>query len=259
MKSEMIYNLTSLILFTIYSSSFIIHPPMPSLLNNCPDPDLPREKIYKYGSAALSNAELMALFLSSGTVGRNVIEVANDLLIKYGSLQEMGRMPVSEYMNNKGIGLAKACKLAAAFELGIRLSKERLGSVPLDSPQLIYDHFSHQLNNLPHETALVVTLDTRLHHTSTTTISAGTVNETSAHPREILRPVVTRNSYAFILIHNHPSGDPSPSKADFRITENLVKAAEIMQIRFIDHIIIGRPYPGRDPYFSFRSAGTIAS
>ena len=142
MKSEMIYNLTSLILFTIYSSSFIIHPPMPSLLNNCPDPDLPREKIYKYGSAALSNAELMALFLSSGTVGRNVIEVANDLLMKYGSLQEMGRMPVSEYMNNKGIGLAKACKLAAAFELGIRLSKERLGSVPLDSPQLIYDHFS---------------------------------------------------------------------------------------------------------------------
>jgi DNA repair protein RadC len=105
----------------------------------------------------------------------------------------------------------------------------------------------------------VVTLDTRLHHTSTTTISAGTVNETSAHPREILRPVITRNAYAFLLIHNHPSGDPSPSRADFRITENLVKASEIMQIRFLDHVIIGRPAPGRDAYFSFRSAGTIPS
>jgi DNA repair protein RadC len=232
---------------------------MPPLLNDSPERDLPREKIDKYGPSALNNAELMALFLSSGTVGRNVIEVADDLLKKYGSLQELGRLPVSEYMNNKGIGLAKACKLAAAFELGTRLAKERLNSIPLDSPDLIFDHFAHQLNNLPHETALVVTLDTRLCHTSTTTISAGTVNETSAHPREILRPVITRNAYAFLLIHNHPSGDPSPSRADFRITENLVKASEIMQIRFLDHVIIGRPAPGRDAYFSFRSAGTIPS
>lgn len=230
-----------------------------SLLQESSPQDLPREKINKFGPGALSNAELMALFLSSGTVGRNVIQVADDLLKKYGSLQELGRLPVAEYMNNKGIGLAKACKLAAAFELGIRLSKERIASIPLDSPQLIYDHFAHQLNSLANESALVVTLDTRLCHTSTTTISMGTVNETCAHPREILRPVITRNAYAFILIHNHPSGDPSPSKADFRITENLVKAAEIMRVRFIDHVVIGRPASGRDPYFSFRSAGTIPS
>lgn len=230
-----------------------------ALLNDSGGQDLPREKIDKYGAGSLSNAELMALFLSSGTVGRNVIEVAEDLLKKYGNLQELGRLPISEYMNNKGIGLAKACKLAAAFELGNRLSKERLSGQPLDSPELIFEHFGHQLNNLPTETALVVTLDTRLRHTSTTTISSGTVNETSAHPREILRPVITRNAYAFILVHNHPSGDPTPSKADFRITENLVKAAELMQIRLLDHIIIGRPSAGRDPYFSFRSAGTIPS
>ncbi|MEY3395585.1 MAG: repair protein RadC [Verrucomicrobiota bacterium] len=230
-----------------------------TLLEEYHTQDLPREKIYKYGTASLSNSELMALFLSSGTVGKNVIQVANDLLKKYGNLQELGRLPVSEYMNNKGIGLAKACKLAAAFELGSRLSRERISQIPLDHPQLIYEHFANQLNNLPHETALVVTLDTRLNHTSTTTISSGTVNETSAHPREILRPVITRNAYAFLLIHNHPSGDPAPSRADYRITENLVKAAELMQIRLLDHIIIGRPSAGRDPYFSFRSAGTIPS
>lgn len=230
-----------------------------ALLNDSADSDLPREKIYKYGPAALSNAELMAIFLTSGVVGRNVIQVAGDLLDKYGSLQELGRLPVSEYMNNKGIGLAKACKLAAAFELGSRLSRERLNALPLDEPGLIYDHFAHQMNNLPTETALVVTVDSRLRHTSTSTVSSGSVNETSAHPREILRPVITRNAYAFILLHNHPSGDPTPSKADFRITENLIKAAEIMQVRFLDHVIIGRPSPGREAYFSFRSAGTITS
>ncbi|MFD2257130.1 DNA repair protein RadC [Luteolibacter algae] len=228
------------------------------LLNDAADSDLPREKIYKYGAEALSNAELMAIFLSSGIVGRNVIEVAGDLLKKYGGLQELGRLPVAEYMNNKGIGLAKACKLAAAFELGSRLKKETRQAIPLNSPELIYDHFSHQMGNLPHESALVVTVDTRLMHTSTTTISSGSVNETSAHPREILRPVITRNAYAFILIHNHPSGDPSPSRADHRITQNLLEAARIMQIRFLDHVIMGRPAAGRAPYFSFRSSGTIS-
>ncbi|QTN33736.1 DNA repair protein RadC [Akkermansiaceae bacterium] len=228
-----------------------------SLLNESGDHDLPREKIDKYGVASLSNEELMAIFLGSGHKGRNVIQVAGDLLEKYGGLQELRRLPVSEYMNNKGIGLAKACKLAAAFELGSRLSREKIKSLPLDSPDLIYDHFAHQLGNLPNENAVVVTVNSRLEHTSTTTVSIGTVNETTAHPREIMRPVISRNAYGFILIHNHPSGDPSPSRADHRITEGLVKAAEIMQIKLIDHLIIGRPAPGRSAFFSFRAAGVI--
>lgn len=230
-----------------------------SLLNDAANTDLPREKIYKYGPGALSNAELMAIFLTSGVVGRNVIQVAGDLLEKYGSLQELGRLPVSEYMNNKGIGLAKACKLAAAFELGSRLKREEVIAKPLDTPELIYDLFAHQMGNLPNETALVVTLNTRLEHTSTTTVSMGTVNETTAHPREIMRPVITRNAYAFILVHNHPSGDPTPSAADHRITERLIEAAGIMQIRLIDHMIIGRASAGRLPYFSFRSAGIVTT
>ena len=229
------------------------------LLNDSPDSDLPREKIYKYGAGALSNAELMAIFLTSGVIGRNVVQVAGDLLEKYGSLQELGRLPVSEYMNNKGIGLAKACKLAAAFELGSRLKREEIVSKPLDTPDLIYEYFAHQMGNLPNEHAIVVTLNSRLQHTSTTTVSIGTVNETTAHPREIMRPVITRNAYGFLLVHNHPSGDPTPSTADYRITERLMEAAEIMQIRMLDHMIIGQPSSGRLPYFSFRSAGIIPS
>jgi DNA repair protein RadC len=228
-----------------------------SLLNDSPDSDLPREKIYKYGPGSLSNGELMAIFLTSGVVGRNVIQVAGDLLEKYGSLQELGRLPVAEYMNNKGIGLAKACKLAAAFELGSRVAREKIRSQPLDTPELIYGHFAHQMGNLPSEQALVVTVDSRLMHTSTTTVSSGSVNETTAHPREILRPVISRNAFGFILIHNHPSGDPTPSRADYRVTENLLKAAELMQVKLIDHVIIGRPAAGREAFFSFRAAGVI--
>ncbi|WP_411825516.1 RadC family protein [Luteolibacter sp. AS25] len=228
-------------------------------LNEDDSSDLPREKIVKYGASSLSNAELIAIFLSSGVIGRNVIQVAGDLLEKYGNLQELGRLPVSEYMNNKGIGPAKACKLAAAFELGTRLAKEELRTIPLDTPELIYKHFSHQMGNLPNETALVVTVNSRLEHTSTTTVSVGTVNETTAHPREVLRSVITRNAYGFILLHNHPSGDPSPSPADHRVTENLEQAANLMQIRLLDHIIIGRPSPGRLPYFSFRAGGKLNS
>lgn len=230
-----------------------------SLLNESTNQDLPREKMEKFGAASLSNSELIALFLSSGIVGRNVIQVAGDLLEKYGGLQELGRLPVAEYMNNKGIGPAKACKLAAAFELGSRLSREKLRLQPLDTPELIYDHFGHQLSNLPNENAIVVTVNSRLEHTSTTTISIGTVNETSAHPREIMRPVISRNAYGFILIHNHPSGDPSPSRADHTITTELVKASEIMKIRLVDHVIIGRPSAGHPGFFSFRAAGVINS
>lgn len=230
-----------------------------SLLKESADRDLPREKMEKYGAASLSNAELIAIFLSSGVVGRNVIQVAGDLLEKYGGIQELGRLPVSEYMNNKGIGPAKACKLAAAFELGSRLSQEKLRHQKLDTPERIHEHFGHQLCNLASENALVVTVNARLEHTSTTTVSIGTVNETTAHPREIMRPVISRNAYGFILIHNHPSGDPSPSRADHTITMELIKAAEIMKIRLVDHVIIGRPAAGRPAYFSFRAAGVINS
>lgn len=230
-----------------------------SLLNESADRDLPREKMEKFGVGSLSNAELIAIFLCSGSVGRNVIEVAGDLLEKYGGLQELGRLTVSEYKNNKGIGPAKACKLAAAFELGSRLSREKLRHQPLNSPELIYEHFGHQLSNLPNENAIVVTVNSRLEHTSTTTVSIGTVNETTAHPREIMRPVISRNAYGFILIHNHPSGDPSPSRADHTITDGLIKAAEIMKIRLVDHVIIGRPSAGHPGFFSFRAAGVICS
>jgi len=222
-----------------------------------PCDERPREKLAQLGPAALDNAELMALFISTGTRGRSAIEIGRDLLHKYGSMGALGGLPVSELAKEHGLGPAKASKLAAAFELGTRVAREQLRSAPLDCPERIHEFFAPQLRHLAHEQVVVAVVDTRLRHVGTTVVSVGTVSESTAHPREILRPVITRGAHGFILIHNHPSGDPSPSRADETVTRRLVDAASLMQVRFIDHVIIGRPQPGRSAYYSFREAGLV--
>ena len=217
----------------------------------------PREKLAHLGAAALDNAELMALFISTGTKGRSAIDIGRDLIQKFGSMGALGGLPVSELAKERGLGLAKASKLAAAFELGIRVAREQLRSAPLDSPQLIHEFFGPQLRHLAHEQVVVAVVDSRLRHVGTTVVSVGTVSESTAHPREILRPVITRGGHGFVLIHNHPSGDPSPSRADEMVTRRLIDAAGLMQVFFLDHVIIGKPQPGRAPYYSFREAGLV--
>jgi DNA repair protein RadC len=199
----------------------------------------------------------MALFISTGIKGRSAIEIGRDLIRKYGSMGALGALPVSELAKEHGLGLAKASKLAAAFELGTRVAREQLREVPLDTPELIHDFFAPQMRHLAQEQVVVAVLDARLRHIGTTVVSMGTVSESAAHPREILRPVITRGAHGFVLIHNHPSGDPSPSRADEVVTRRLVEAAKLMQVDFIDHVIIGRPGHGRSAYFSFREAGLV--
>jgi DNA repair protein RadC len=231
---------------------------MSDRIHDLPRTERPREKLALLGPGALSNAELMALFISSGSKGRSAIDIGSDLIAKYGSMGALGAMPVSELAKERGLGLAKASKLAAAFELGVRVAREQTQAAVLDTPERIFEFFGPQMAHLPQEQVVVIPVDTRLRHLGTSVVSVGTVNESSAHPREIFRPVITRGAYGFVLIHNHPSGDPSPSRADESITRRMVEAANLMQIRFIDHLIIGKPSPGRAPYFSFREAGLIS-
>lgn len=233
------------------------HALMGSRIHDLPLNERPREKLAQHGPTALDNAELMALFISTGTKGRSAIEIGRDLIRKYGSIGALGGLPVAELAKEHGLGLAKASKLAAAFELGIRVAREQLRDTPLDKPELIYEFFAPQLRHLAQEQVIVAVVDPRLRHMGTDIISVGTVSESSAHPREILRPVITRGAYGFVLIHNHPSGDPSPSRADELVTRRLVEAALLMQVRFIDHVIIGKPSAGRTGYYSFREAGVI--
>jgi DNA repair protein RadC len=226
-------------------------------IHDMPSDRRPREKLALLGPSALDNAELMALFISTGTKGRSAIDIGRDLIGKYGSMGALGGVPVSELSKEKGLGLAKASKLAAAFELGIRVAREQLQASPLDTPELIHDFFGPQMRHLSQEQVICATVDSRLRHIGTTVVSMGTVSEAIVHPREVLRPVITRGAYGFVLVHNHPSGDPSPSRADERLTVSLLEAAKMMQVNFLDHVIIGRPSSGRLPYYSFRSGGKI--
>ena len=226
-------------------------------IQDMPSGERPREKLAMMGPGALSHAELLALFISTGSRGRSAIEIGRDLLAKYGSMGALGSMPVGELAREHGLGLAKASKLAAAFELGARVAREQVQAAGLDTPERVFEMMGPQLAHLPQEQVVVVPVDTRMRHMGTTVVSVGTVNESTAHPREIFRPVIARGAFGFVLVHNHPSGDPSPSRADEAVTRRVAEAAQLLQIRFVDHLIVGRPSPGRAAYFSFREAGMI--
>jgi len=232
---------------------------MNNRIMDMPSDDRPREKLANFGPAALDNAELMALFISTGTKGRSAIEIGRDLIARHGSIGALGALSLDEMTKHPGLGPAKASKLAAAFELGARVAREQVHKVPLNTPEKLHDYFGPQLRHLSQEQLIVVLLDARLSHVGTTVISQGTVDSCTAHPRDILRPVITRGCYGFAVVHNHPSGDPTPSNADLNVTRRLVESASLMQVTFLDHVIIGRASPGRSPYYSFREAGVVRS
>lgn len=230
---------------------------MSERISDLPLDERPREKLAKFGPTALDNGELLALFLRTGVVGRSAIQIGRDLLDHYGSIGSLGSAGVEELAKQPGLGLAKACQLVAAFELGARAAREQIAQIPLDTPELIYRTFAPQLAWLRHEKLIVALVDSRLRHSGTVEVSAGSLTETVAHPREILRPVITRGAFGFVLIHNHPSGDPSPSKADELFTHRMIESSNLLQLKLLDHVIVGRPDGGREPYFSFREAGMI--
>lgn len=226
-------------------------------IQELPEQERPREKLATLGAGALSDSELIAILLRTGMVGANAIDVARELLKKYQSLGGLSRCTVAELAKVKGVGPAKAVQLAAAFGLATRLAREQLTKQKLDSPELVYDLLGTEMRALSRESLRVVLLDTKLQLMRTEEVSSGSLNESTAHPREIFRPAFLHSAYAIILVHNHPSGDPAPSDADHRLTRRLAEAATLLQIRLFDHIIIGTADNGRRPYFSFREAGVI--
>lgn len=229
------------------------------IIKDLPAAERPREKLTNRGAAALNDAELLAIFLRTGTRGRSAVSVASDLLkAAGGSLARLASCGIPELRRlAKGIGPAKACELAAAFEVGKRLARQTAEETPLDTPGKVHAFMGPLLQNLPRESLRVLLLDTRHRLVHEEEVSLGTLNESLAHPREILRPAISHRAYAFVLVHNHPSGDPSPSEADRALTRRIRDAAELMQIHLLDHVIIGRERPGAPPYFSFKEHGLL--
>jgi DNA repair protein RadC len=226
-------------------------------IREMPHDERPREKLLGRGAAALTDSELIAILLRTGLPGANAVEVARQLLQRSGSLSGLSRCTVQEIASIRGIGAAKAIQLVAAFGLGQRLANERLARQKLDSPELVYDLVAAEMRTLHKESLRVILLDTRYRLLQMEEISIGSVNESIAHPRDVFRPAVISSAYAVIVLHNHPSGDPSPSQSDHSLTRRLAEAAELLQIKLLDHIIIGAPAEGRLPYFSFKEAGVL--
>ncbi|TSA30777.1 MAG: JAB domain-containing protein [Verrucomicrobiaceae bacterium] len=223
-----------------------------------PASDRPREKADKHGIGALTDAELLAIFIRTGQPGRNALAIASELIENSGGLVPLSRDTAMEIRKRvSGIGKAKSLELAAAFEIGKRLARNREERPILDTPERIYQVFGQEFQALRRESLRVILLDTKLRLVLTEEIALGSINECVAHPREIFRPAIIHSAYAVVLIHNHPSGDPQPSAADRRLTSTLREAAALLQINLIDHLILGSPDGGRLPYFSFRDSGLL--
>jgi len=222
-----------------------------------PNDDRPREKLAKHGAAALKDTELITVLLQSGIVGKHVTEVSEDLLHRAGSLAGLTRFTVEDFKGVPGIGFAKAVKLVAAFNLGKRIAEQTLSVTKLDSPESIYALLGPEMRALRQESLRVILLDTRYHLIRIEEVSKGSTNESIAHPRELFRPALVSSAYAVIVVHNHPSGDSSPSQTDHSLTRRLAEGAELLQIKLLDHIIIGAPMEGSPGYFSFKEAGVL--
>ena len=226
-------------------------------IREMPKEDRPRERLAARGAGALSDAELIAILLRTGVEGSNAIEVARQLIKRYGSLDALSRCSVEELAAIKGIGPAKGAQLAAAFGLGHRLAREKRPEKKIDTPERVYELLGPEMRTLHKESLRIILLDTRYNYVRVEEVSLGSVNESIAHPRDVFRPAIIYSAYAVVVVHNHPSGDPSPSQADHSLTRRLREVAELLQIKLLDHVIIGAPAEGRLPYFSFKEMGAL--
>lgn len=227
-----------------------------------PANERPREKLAAKGPTALSDAELIAILLRTGLKGVNVVEVGKELLRKYGnSLHALARASVEDLCQVKGIGRDKAVTLVAAFTLAGKMAEELQRESPvLDNPEAIVQLLkaANLVKNV--ETLQVLLLNTRRRLIRVEEISDGTIDTLLVHPREVFKKAIAANAAAVVLAHNHPSGDPTPSEADIKVTRDLIRAGQLLKIDVLDHVIIGRATPERPKdYVSLRELGYFYS
>jgi DNA repair protein RadC len=223
-------------------------------VNELPRSERPRERLVALGGSALSSAELLAVLVGTGTSGRSTLEVGHALLAGAGgSLRRMATQPVAALTATAGVGMARAVMIHAALELGRRLGSEaREDGAPVRSPRDVARLFAPRLEDLPVEEFHVAVLDAQHRLERDVTVTRGILTSSLVHPREVFREAIAERAAAVILVHNHPSGDPTPSADDRTVTEQLVAAGKLLDIPVHDHVIIGR---GR--YTSFAEAGLL--
>jgi DNA repair protein RadC len=226
-----------------------------------PESERPRERLAAKGPGALTDAELIAILLRTGLRGANAVEVGAQLIKKFGSLQSLARASVDDLRKVKGIGRDKAVTLLAAFTLARKMAEELQRESPvLDNPENVVRLLREQNLVKKVETLQVLLLNTRRRLIRVEEITDGTVDTLLVHAREVFRSAISANASAIVLAHNHPSGDPTPSEADIKVTRDLIRAGQLLKIDVVDHVIIGRATPERSKdYASLRELGYFYS
>ena len=206
----------------------------------------PRERMEKQGVKVLSDSELLAVILQKGTKEENVIDMSNRLISKYG-VSKLSSCSLKELQEIKGIGKAKASQIVALFEFNKRHSLSKQNGKPIKSAKNVFDYCSPKLNRADKEHFMILHLDSKNRIIKDEIISIGILNASIIHPREVFKSAIKESANSIILVHNHPSGDSEPSMEDKEITERLMEAGELLDIKVLDHVIIGK-----DNYHSFK-------
>ncbi|MGQ9773295.1 RadC family protein [Chloroflexus sp.] len=213
--------------------------------------DQPRERLARQGAGALSDAELLAILLRVGTNGTNVLQLAQQLLAESGGLQGLQRLDFQELCRLHGMGVSKAATVKAALEIGRRLARSAIEErFPIRSPADVATLLLVEMSHLDQEHLRTILLDTKNRVQQITTVYIGSLNAANVRVGEVFKEAVRRNSAGIIVVHNHPSGEPTPSMEDIEITRQLVSAGRLLDIEVVDHLIIGN---GR--YVSLRERG----
>lgn len=222
---------------------------MPLKMKQLPKSERPYEKLLMYGAKKLSNAELLAIIIKTGTKEETSIDIANRVLLLTENINELSNVSLDTFEKIKGIGKVKAIQIKALCELATRINNPiNNPNIRIKMPKDVADLFMQEFRNEKQEKLKMILLNTKNEVVKNIDIKTGSINEIQVRPAEILKEVIKEEVNKFILIHNHPSGDSTPSKADFDFTERIEKCSSLLKLNFLDHIVIGK-----DNYKSIKS------
>ena len=226
-------------------------------IKDLPDRERPRERLVELGADALRDAELIAILLRTGLKGVSAIQIGEQLIQKFGTLDGLSRASLDDLRQVKGIGRDKAVTLIAAFKLARNMAKELRAEAPvMETPEQIADLLREDNRVYEVEQFQVLLLNTRRKLIRVERITQGTLDTILVHPREVFKLAIAANAAAIVLVHNHPSGDPTPSDQDIKVTRDLIRAGQLLKIEVLDHVILGRRTAERiKDYASLRELG----
>lgn len=209
-------------------------------IQQMPEAERPRERLLQHGPESISSAELIAIILGSGTKGCSVLQIAQELLVKFGTLQKFSEASLEELQQIKGLGQAKAIQLKAALCLGLRASRQSAEQkYKIVNPLHAYHYIKEELEHEKRELIVVILQNSKGYALSHHIVATGALSQALVHPREIFHPAIRHKAASLVIVHNHPSGDPAPSPDDLKVTKVLIEAGRLVDIPINDHLIIG--------------------